>query len=200
MTRAEQQRETPVWSSPLAVSEVPPQGVDIALEADAAQRAALARLNGLAGLSSATAKLHAAPRGRERLHVTGEVRARVTQTCVVSLEPFESEIVEPVDVEFEPAPAPRPQRDDKERMSRRRRDARPPVEEDEEGMDALDAPDQIVDGKVDLGALAAEFLTLGIDPYPRKPGVAFEQPQGQGATVSPFARRAGRKADPDEGA
>ena len=28
----------------------------------------------------------------------------------------------------------------------------------------------LIDGKVDLGALATEFLILGLDPYPRKPG------------------------------
>lgn len=196
MSKGEQQRETPVWSAPLQVMEVPPQGVDIALEADASVREQLARLNGLLALSSATAKLHATRRGREGLHVTGEVRARVTQTCVVSLEPFETEIVEPVDVEFEPSRAPKPARDEPERMSRRRRDVRPPVEEDEEGMDDLNAPDEIVDGKVDLGALASEILTLGIDPYPRKPGAAFEELRAEGATVSPFARLATRKSDP----
>ncbi|MCB1542619.1 MAG: DUF177 domain-containing protein, partial [Rhodoblastus sp.] len=165
MSRAENQRETPAWSAPLVVGEVPPQGADVVLEADASERDRLAQLNGLVALSSAAATLHATRRGREGLHVTGEVRARLTQTCVVSLEDFESEIVESIDVEFEPARA-KPVRDEGERMSRRRRDARPPVEEDEEGMDDLDAPDEIVDGRVDLGALAAEFLTLGIDPYP----------------------------------
>ena len=199
MSGSEHQGAAPVWSSQLVVGEVPPQGADIVIEADAGVRENLARLNGLVSLSSAVARLHAARRGREGLHVTGEVRARVTQTCVVSLEDFESAIVEPVDVEFEPARAPRPAREDGERMSRRRRDARPPVEEDEEGMDDLNAPDEIVNGKVDLGALASEFLTLGIDPYPRKPGVAFEEPKAQGATISPFARLAERKSDPGEG-
>ena len=196
MSKGEQQRETPVWSAPLVVMEVPPQGADIALEADASVREQLARLNGLLALSSATAKLHATRRGREGLHVTGEVRARVTQTCVVSLEPFETEIVEPVDVEFEPSRAPKPARAEPERMSRRRREARPPVEEDEEGMDDLNAPDEIVDGRVDLGALASEHLTLGIDPYPRKPGAAFDEPKAESATVSPFARLAARKSEP----
>ena len=199
MSRADNQQEAPVWSAPLLVGEVPPQGADVVLEADSSVRDRLARQNGLVALSSAVATLHAARRGREGLHVTGEVRARLTQTCVVSLEDFESAIVEPVDVEFEPARAPRPAREDGERMSRRRRDARPPVEEDEEGMDDLNAPDEIVNGKVDLGALASEFLTLGIDPYPRKPGVAFAEPKAQGATISPFARLAERKSDPGEG-
>lgn len=195
MSKGEQPRGAPVWSAPLVVMEVPPQGADIVLEADAAVREELARLNGLTALSSATAKLHATRRGREGLHVTGEVRARATQICVVSLEPFESEIVEPVDVEFEPSRTPKPARAE-ERTSRRRREARPPLEEDEEDMDDLNAPDEIVDGKVDLGALASEFLTLGIDPYPRKPGVAFEEPKEKSASVSPFARLAERKSDP----
>ncbi|MGB7126998.1 MAG: DUF177 domain-containing protein, partial [Methylovirgula sp.] len=28
-------------------------------------------------------------------------------------------------------------------------------------------------GMIDVGALAAEFLALGLDPYPKKPGVEF---------------------------
>ena len=35
----------------------------------------------------------------------------------------------------------------------------------------------IVGGTIDLGRLAMEFLTLGIDPYPRKPGVVFVAPE-----------------------
>ena len=56
--------------------------------------------------------------------------------------------------------------------------------------DAPDAPEPIVDGLVDLGALVAEFLALGLDPYPRKPGVAFVEPTPlaePGQTASPFS-------------
>jgi hypothetical protein len=45
----------------------------------------------------------------------------------------------------------------------------------------------LVDGTVDLGAIASEFLVLGIDPYPRKPGVDFAQPQQGEAAGRPFA-------------
>ena len=34
----------------------------------------------------------------------------------------------------------------------------------------------MIDGKIDLGALAAEFFALGLDPYPRKPGAEFVAP------------------------
>ncbi len=39
---------------------------------------------------------------------------------------------------------------------------------------AEDPPEPIVNGAIDLGALAVEFLMLGLDPYPRKPGAVFE--------------------------
>ena len=29
------------------------------------------------------------------------------------------------------------------------------------------------DGRIDLGAIVGEHLALGLDPYPRSPGVAF---------------------------
>ena len=59
-------------------------------------------------------------------------------------------------------------------------------------MDDEDAPDPIVDGQIDLGALAAEFMLLGLDPYPRKPGVEFAPPSEQDAQDTPFARLADR--------
>jgi hypothetical protein len=36
-----------------------------------------------------------------------------------------------------------------------------------------DPPDPIINGRIDLGALACEFLALGLDAYPRKPGAEF---------------------------
>ena len=53
-------------------------------------------------------------------------------------------------------------------------------------LDGADAPDPIVDGKIDLGALAAEFLALGLDPYPRKPGAEFAPPAADEPPDSPF--------------
>ena len=54
-------------------------------------------------------------------------------------------------------------------------------------LDDDDEPDPIVDGKIDLGALAAEFLALGLDPYPRKPGAEFAAPVAEEDDDSPFA-------------
>ena len=99
----------------------------------------------------------------------------MTQTCVVSLDPFPATVEEDIDVRFAP-------RDD-ERAARRRG----PEEPETVSMTEDDEPDPIIDGRIDLGALAREFLALGLDPYPRKPGVAFEPPAEPEPEATPFA-------------
>lgn len=48
-------------------------------------------------------------------------------------------------------------------------------------------PEPLLGGVVDLGALATEFLILGLDPYPRKSGAVFEAPPDRKPEDSPFA-------------
>jgi hypothetical protein len=191
----------PPLSRPVTVEELmrrPDEPYE--LEADADERAALAAFDAIPAIGALKASFKVARHGKY-LRVTGEVRARVTQTCVVTLEDFESEIVEPVDVRFaESAPrAPEARREPEGRMSRRRAEtlraeeargrahapAPPPAALEQEGDE--DPPDPIVDGRIDLGALAAEFLALGLDPYPRKPGAAFAGAEPEPERDSPFA-------------
>jgi hypothetical protein len=40
---------------------------------------------------------------------------------------------------------------------------------------------------LDLGAIATEFLLLGMDPYPRKAGAEFAPVKADDASVKPFA-------------
>jgi uncharacterized metal-binding protein YceD (DUF177 family) len=59
-----------------------------------------------------------------------------------------------------------------------------------------DPPDPIIAGRIDLGALVTEFLALSLDPYPRKPGVEFEDaPTAPDDRLeeSPFAKLAALK-------
>ena len=60
-------------------------------------------------------------------------------------------------------------------------------------VEAGDRPESIVDGRLDLGALATEFLILGIDPYPRKPGAVFEAPSSADRDATAFAALAALK-------
>lgn len=163
-------------SRPVAVSEIPPDGLDVTVETTPEQRAALARDFDLPGIPALAGRFHLAPRPRGAT-VTGSVDGIVTQRCVVSLENFDAPVSEQVDVVFsEDAVEPAGLDDDEEGGEGRH----------ELSAHDLDALDPIVNGRIDLGALTAEFLALGLDPYPRKPGVAFE-PGPEPERESPFA-------------
>jgi len=152
------------FSRSTRVDALPRDGLELEIEANAEERAALAALNNLVEIGALSAKFRIT-KWRKGVHVTGEVVAKVTQNCVVSLEPFEEEILSTIDVRYLPEDAKRPEA---------------------ESLEDLDAPDVMVDGRIDLGALAGEFLTLALDPYPRKPGAVFEGAQAE--RESPFAQ------------
>ena len=71
-------------------------------------------------------------------------------------------------------------------------DDRPPAAKETFSLDDEDEPDPVIGGKIDLGALTAEFFALGLDPYPRKPGATFEQNTKSEVTDSPFSALAKR--------
>ncbi|MGQ0446459.1 MAG: YceD family protein [Beijerinckiaceae bacterium] len=161
----------------LAVETVPDTGLAITLCAGKSECAALADDCGLVAVQTFEGTFHVRRHGPESYKVSGVLRALVTQTCVVSLEPFETFVSAPIDVEFAPS----------------RRPAGAPASRKTCGTAICagpeDPPDAIIDGQIDLGALAAEFLALNLDLYPRKPGVAFIETNfgGEAATDSPFA-------------
>jgi uncharacterized metal-binding protein YceD (DUF177 family) len=159
------------WSVPVALHEVPETGRHFALVADEHTRAAIAGLAGVRALPRLEADFEVTPRGRDRLHVTGTIVATVGQDCVVTLEPIESEIEEPVDLVFAPPAAPTIVEEEGARIE----------------VTPVDAPEPLVGGSIDLGAIASEFLMLAIDPYPRKEGVVFETPAKDKDTGGPFA-------------
>jgi uncharacterized metal-binding protein YceD (DUF177 family) len=151
------------WSVPVTVAQIPESGMHRNIEADRAERAAMAEVAGLREILSASAVLDVTPKSSGRVHVAGHVRARVGQTCVVTLDPIENDIDEEIDLIFAP-PEQIPQLADLVDEA---------AESDEE---IPDPPEPIVDGVIDLGRLATDALFLGIDPYPRKPDAVFEPP------------------------
>ena len=151
------------WRVPVMVAHIPDTGLHRELEASAAERQAMADLAGVREVPSAHADLEIVPKSGGRLQVTGHVRARIGQTCVVTLEPIESEIDEEIDLTFAP-----------EAEARRLADLIEEGEDDKAPPEVADPPEAIVNGIIDLGRIATDALFLAIDPYPRKPGVVFE--------------------------
>ena len=116
------------------------------------------------------------------MHVTGRVTANVGQNCVVTLEPLETAIDEPIEVLFAPVPD---EGTDAHEERRRKTDE--------------ELPEPLIEGTIDLGAIACEFLILGIEPYPRKPGVEFTPPEPEPDGPHPFAALAALKKAPGGG-
>ena len=151
------------WRVPVMVAHIPDTGLHRKLEASAAERQAVAEVAGLREVLSVQASFDVVPKSGGRVHVTGHVRARVGQTCVVTLDPIESEIDEEIDLIFAP-----------EAEARRLADLIEEGQDDKEPPEVADPPEAIVNGIIDLGRLATDALFLAVDPYPRKPGAVFE--------------------------
>jgi hypothetical protein len=173
------------WSVPIAVTQIPDTGMHREFEANANQCRALADLGGLREVLSASASLDLTLMREGRVHVVGRVRARIGQTCVVTLDPIENDIDEAIDLIFAPPeqiPALADLVDDAA----------------ESEADIPDPPEPIVDGTIDLGRLATDALFLGVDPYPRKPDAVFEPPPiPDDPKDHPFAALKALKSDPD---
>ena len=158
------------FSRIVRVDALPKEGQTVAIEATRAEREALAALYKLPSIEALSASLTLRRSTRGGVRVKGAIHGELTQICVVTLDSFPSAIDEEIDVRFAPR-----------------------AEDDKAGETVQtvllneEEPDPLIDNKIDLGALAAEFFALGIDPYPRKPGVAFEPPSGEGARATPFS-------------
>jgi len=90
------------FSRPLDVHTVPEAGLDLAIEASPEERAAVAAEIGLVALGALSARFHIERRAGGRLAVDGLAEAGITQTCVVSLEPFESIVERELELAFAP--------------------------------------------------------------------------------------------------
>jgi uncharacterized metal-binding protein YceD (DUF177 family) len=168
------------FSRVVRVDALPREGQMLTIEATSAEREALASFYKLPAIAALTATLRLEPWGRGGARVTGAVHGALTQICVISLEQFPATVDEDVDVRFAPQPSADPKS-----LAARETQTFSLADEDE--------PDPVIDGKIDLGALAAEFFALGLDPYPHKPGAALdEEGTHSERTDSPFAALAER--------
>lgn len=171
-----------LWHVPVNVDRIAANGQHFDLVADATTRAAVAKIAGLRDLPRFEAAFDVIRHGDDGLHVTGVVSATAGQNCVVTLEPLDNEIEEPVDLVFLP----------QQQLSPEEGKAEPKPHEGKR-----DGPEPLIGGSVDLGALATEFLILGLDPYPRKPDAVFEPPADYKPEDSPFVALAKLAKDRD---
>ena len=120
----------------------------IAIEADADERAALARRFLLVELGRLEA-IGAIHRDGETVLVEGRLHAEAIQSCVASGEPVGAAIDTPFNLRFVPEESELPEE----------------IELRAEDCDTL----TYAGGAIDLGEAVAETLAISLDPYPRSP-------------------------------
>lgn len=168
---------TPPLSHPVRLHQVG-VGVTRTLEADAAERRAIAKWLDLQAVDAFSAEVTLAP-AAVGWSLTGRVRAQVTQSCGLTLAPLPATVDQTFSVALVEAAEVEP--------------GEVEVTLDDDGADLIE------DGQVDLGHHAVEQLSLALDPFPRAPGAEFVQPE-ETAEISPFAVLKGLKTggDPSE--
>ena len=145
------------------IDRIGPAGFTVDVVASPAECVALARRMQISAVLSlkCTFGLRSAP--NDAFTAAGHLRARIVQTCVVTLEDFEADLEERFTIRFVPAGA------------------------QSETID-LESDDEIpYEGDtIDLGEAVAEQLALSLDPYPRAPGAELP-PEAEDADDNPFA-------------
>ncbi len=164
----------PGYSRAVAIADL--TGGEIRIDAEADERAALARRFGLVSLDSLDATVHLVAKEGGGVRLRGTLRADITQSCVVTLEPVRSS----VEASFE-------------RHYAQVEKTGTPAEEDIV-LDGEDPPEPLVDDTIDLGEAVSEQLALEIDPFPRSQDATFNgyvsgsrDTGGEAAPSGPFA-------------
>lgn len=183
------QEPTPEFSRKVKADSIQAGEVVEVIEADAAERKALALRFELEAIDrlSATIRLKRA-RGGEMIRVVGELEAEVVQTCVVTLESVRNTVKDGFESLFAPPEM-------------------VPESPDEMEFDASMADEDIIEpfvnGRIDIGELTAQHLSLALDPYPRAPGVELpeaatddEEEDAVDERPNPFAALATLKRSP----
>lgn len=147
------------FSREIPVANIPDKELQARAEASAEERATIAKLLDLVALDELSFDYTLAKQGSERFVLDGLVQARVTQSCVLSLDPIESAPSIPIHAQFWP---------EADLAEVADSDGAVQVDPEEDG------PEAIVDGKIDIGHFAYEHFAAALDPYPKKREATFD--------------------------
>jgi uncharacterized metal-binding protein YceD (DUF177 family) len=136
------------FSRPVALDTIGEGAREIVVEADQAERAALAKRFDLIEIGKLTAKATLTREG-DVVSATGELEANVVQACVATATPLPVEVKEAFSLRFIPMLA---------------------AGEEEIELDAAACDTAEYEGSaIDLGEAVAETMALSLDPFPRSP-------------------------------
>ena len=177
---------SPEFTIPINIAELPSSGLDIQRTLEEPPRQRLADRLAIKSLDKFTIDISIRMENRRipRVAVDGSLEATVVQSCSVTLEPVVSKFSIPVSLIF------------KEKA------AEPGHLLEEIDAEEHDPPEQMIDGRFNVGDTLVQLLAVEINPFPRKPGVSLENmpeakarldPPEDSETNKPFAALAALK-------
>jgi hypothetical protein len=156
------------WSHFIRVEDLGDKPYKLTITPDDRQKVDLARRLDVVSVESATADIVASHSKGGVIHVTGRLQAHILQNCVITLEPLHTYIDEEIEGWFS----------DQEQMvsfAKVKKDQQTKRAHAEvEVLPESEDPELVINGQIDLGELATQHLSLAIDPYAHKEGVAHE--------------------------
>lgn len=179
----------PEFSYKFSVEDLEKEPLTIELEADEAQQKALAKRLTVTSVDSLTARITLERTAGHVIAASGKLNADITQECVVTLEPIKSHIEDQFDAFYS-------EKTDAVSFAKAKRDKIVENQDPEAPfLDEKDDPERIVDGVIDLGEVVTQYLSLSVDPYPRKEGAKHhlsdddeEAVKAARKTHNPFAK------------
>lgn len=124
------------------------------------------------------------------IEVKGKVCADVSQSCVVTLAPVQSHVCEEFTAYYSDNDRAISFARAKHERQGRVADAELPI------LDEASDPEPAADGLIDIGELAVQYLSLGINPYPRGEGVAEGAGPGAGKAAAGKGGEAALRPNP----
>lgn len=156
------------WSHFVDVDDLGESGIRVQIAPNAQQKTDLARRLDVAAVEDIAADMTVSPSKGGIIHVTGRFTAKIEQTCVVTLEPLHNVIEEEIDGWFS-------DQDQMVSFAKVKKDQQVRKAHAEvELLDESEDPEQVINGRIDLGELVTQHLSLSIDPYPHKEGAVHK--------------------------
>ena len=157
------------WSHFFDVDDLDKKPTKLTIEASEEELQDVARRLSVVEIKAASADLILErEQGGHVVRVAGNFTATVVQECVVTAEPVETPISEPVEGWFadkETTVSFMAAKRDREASQSHGEIELVPEEED---------PEPIIEGVIDLGELVTQHISLALPPYPHKEGVEYE--------------------------
>ncbi len=159
---------TPEWSHFIDADDVTGEKLRLSITPDKEARKNLVRRLGVLSFETLKADLILQrEQGGMVVHVTGHVRATLKQSCVVTLDPVNAKVDEDFEAWFADP-------DQAIALAKVKHDQQIKAGGETPILEEYEDPEPIIDGKIDLGELVTQHLSLAINPYPHAEGVRYE--------------------------